>query len=77
MRPTRQRRADVEADAVGAAGAIVEGDPKEIKQQRDVWTFTRAMTSDNPNWLLTGSSPSRKWSSSAFSRAAFSREVSV
>ncbi len=24
-------------------GAIVEGDPKEIKQQRDVWTFSRDM----------------------------------
>ncbi len=35
-------------------GRIVEGDPKEIKQQRDVWTFTRNMASDNPNWLLTG-----------------------
>lgn len=35
-------------------GAIVEGDPKEIKQQRDVWTFSRVMTSENPNWLLTG-----------------------
>jgi predicted lipid-binding transport protein (Tim44 family) len=35
-------------------GKIVEGDPKEIKQQRDVWTFTRNMASDNPNWLLTG-----------------------
>jgi predicted lipid-binding transport protein (Tim44 family) len=36
------------------SGAVVEGDPKEIKQQRDVWTFTRNMVSDNPNWLLTG-----------------------
>ena len=35
-------------------GAIVEGDPKEIKQQRDVWTFSRDMASGNPNWLLTG-----------------------
>jgi predicted lipid-binding transport protein (Tim44 family) len=35
-------------------GAIVEGDAKEIKQQRDVWTFSRVMTSENPNWLLTG-----------------------
>jgi len=35
-------------------GVIVEGDPKEIKQQRDVWTFSRDMASDNPNWLLTG-----------------------
>lgn len=36
------------------SGAVVEGDPREIKQQRDVWTFSRVMTSDNPNWLLTG-----------------------
>lgn len=36
------------------SGVVVEGDPKEIKQQRDVWTFTRNMASDNPNWLLTG-----------------------
>lgn len=35
-------------------GAVVEGDPNEIKQQRDVWTFTRDLGSDNPNWLLTG-----------------------
>ena len=35
-------------------GRIVEGAPHELKQQRDVWTFTRDMTSPNPNWLLTG-----------------------
>lgn len=35
-------------------GRIVEGAPNEIKQQTDVWTFTRDMTSPNPNWLLTG-----------------------
>jgi predicted lipid-binding transport protein (Tim44 family) len=35
-------------------GRIVEGNPNEIKQQRDVWTFTRHMGSDDPNWLLTG-----------------------
>lgn len=35
-------------------GRIVEGAPNELKQQKDVWTFTRDMTSDNPNWLLTG-----------------------
>jgi predicted lipid-binding transport protein (Tim44 family) len=37
-----------------AEGRIVEGDPNEIKQQRDVWTFTRHMGSDDPNWKLTG-----------------------
>ena len=35
-------------------GRIVEGAPNELKQQKDVWTFSRDMASDNPNWLLTG-----------------------
>jgi predicted lipid-binding transport protein (Tim44 family) len=35
-------------------GRIVEGAPNELKQQKDVWTFTRNMTSENPNWQLTG-----------------------
>ncbi|MEQ9039772.1 MAG: Tim44/TimA family putative adaptor protein [Silicimonas sp.] len=33
-------------------GDIVEGNPNEIKRQRDVWTFSRIMGSDNPNWHL-------------------------
>lgn len=37
-----------------AEGRIVEGAPGELKQQKDIWTFSRDMTSDNPNWLLTG-----------------------
>ncbi len=37
-----------------ASGEIVEGDPRNIKQQRDVWTFSRNMASDSPNWLLSG-----------------------
>jgi len=35
-----------------AEGDVVEGDPSEIKRQADVWTFSRLMGSDNPNWLL-------------------------
>lgn len=35
-------------------GRIVEGAPGELKQQRDVWTFSRNMKSDNPNWELAG-----------------------
>lgn len=34
------------------AGEIVEGNPKEVKRQKDVWTFARIMGSDNPNWQL-------------------------
>lgn len=35
-----------------ADGEIVEGNPNEIKRQRDVWTFSRVMGSDDPNWQL-------------------------
>jgi len=35
-----------------AAGEIVEGNPEEIKRQKDVWTFARIMGSDDPNWQL-------------------------
>jgi predicted lipid-binding transport protein (Tim44 family) len=34
------------------AGQIVEGNPEEIKRQRDVWTFARRMGSTDPNWQL-------------------------
>ncbi|EAQ02984.1 transporter, Tim44 family protein [Pseudooceanicola batsensis HTCC2597] len=34
------------------AGEVIEGDPKSIKTQRDVWTFARKMGSDDPNWQL-------------------------
>ncbi|CUH60570.1 Tim44/TimA family putative adaptor protein [Thalassobacter stenotrophicus] len=33
-------------------GEIVEGNPNEIKKQRDVWTFARTMGEDDPNWRL-------------------------
>ncbi len=36
-----------------AEGEVVEGDPNEIVRQRDTWTFTRKMGSDDPNWQLT------------------------
>ena len=35
-----------------AAGDVVEGDPNEIKRQRDVWTFARSMGAKDPNWEL-------------------------
>ena len=33
-------------------GDVVEGNPSEIKRQRDVWTFAREMGADDPNWQL-------------------------
>ncbi|KAF0676310.1 Tim44/TimA family putative adaptor protein [Profundibacterium mesophilum] len=35
-----------------AEGEIVEGDPRGIKRQRDVWTFARTMGANDPNWQL-------------------------
>lgn len=35
-----------------AEGEVVEGDPSEIKRQRDVWTFARVMGAQDPNWQL-------------------------
>ncbi|MCU0909209.1 MAG: Tim44/TimA family putative adaptor protein [Rhodobacteraceae bacterium] len=34
------------------SGEIVEGNPNEIKRQRDVWTFARKMGASDPNWQL-------------------------
>ncbi len=34
------------------AGEIIEGNPNEVKRQKDVWTFARHMGADNPNWNL-------------------------
>jgi predicted lipid-binding transport protein (Tim44 family) len=33
-------------------GRVVEGDPNEVRRQRDLWTFGRVMGSDDPNWTL-------------------------
>lgn len=38
------------------AGEIIEGNPNDIKRQRDVWSFARIMGSDNPNWQLVATS---------------------
>lgn len=35
-----------------AQGAVIEGDPKAARKQRDVWTFARRMGQDDPNWQL-------------------------
>ena len=35
-----------------AEGEVVEGSSSQIKRQRDVWTFSRVMGTDDPNWLL-------------------------
>ena len=34
------------------SGEIVEGDSKQIKRQKDIWTFSKDIKSSSPNWLL-------------------------
>lgn len=40
-----------------ASGTVVDGDPKKIRKQKDVWSFARTIGADDPNWQLveTGS----------------------
>lgn len=33
-------------------GDVIEGDPNSVKKQTDIWTFSRIMGSDDPNWTL-------------------------
>lgn len=37
-----------------AANQVVEGDPNEVKEITDVWTFERDTASRDPNWKLSG-----------------------
>jgi predicted lipid-binding transport protein (Tim44 family) len=34
------------------AGEVIEGDPKQVRQVTDVWTFERDTASRDPNWKL-------------------------
>lgn len=33
-------------------GDLIEGSPTDVKKQRDVWTFSRKMGTDDVNWFL-------------------------
>ncbi|WP_339691722.1 Tim44/TimA family putative adaptor protein [Celeribacter baekdonensis] len=35
-----------------ATGQLVEGNPNDIKRQKDIWTFARTIGADDPNWQL-------------------------
>ncbi len=49
---TLRFEAEVTSAVRNTAGEIVEGDPNEIKRQRDTWTFARTLGTDDPNWQL-------------------------
>ena len=37
---------------VDKTGAVVDGDPQEVAEVTDRWTFARSVVSDDPNWNL-------------------------
>lgn len=44
--------ADLTWQVRDADGVVIEGDEKQIKRQKDVWTYARKMGVDDPNWQL-------------------------
>lgn len=34
------------------SGEVVDGDPRKIRKQKDIWSFARKMGEDDPNWQL-------------------------
>jgi predicted lipid-binding transport protein (Tim44 family) len=38
------------------AGAVIEGDPANVRDITDVWTFARDLRGSNPNWILVATS---------------------
>ncbi|MBV9061576.1 MAG: Tim44 domain-containing protein [Alphaproteobacteria bacterium] len=41
---------------VDASGAVVEGDPKAVRDVTDVWSFERNVRATDPNWRLVATS---------------------
>src|SRR5210317_975005 len=37
-------------------GTVIEGDSKQVKRQKDIWTFARDVSSNDPNWQLVATS---------------------
>ena len=33
-------------------GEVIDGDPKQVREVTDIWTFARELTSRDPNWKL-------------------------
>ena len=45
---------DISSCVRDSEGKIIEGDPKKIKKQRDIWTFYKDFSKKEPNWFLSG-----------------------
>lgn len=48
--------AEMTSVVLDSDGNVIEGDKKQVKRQKDVWTFARDMSSYDPNWQLVATS---------------------
>lgn len=39
------------------AGDVIDGDPRQIREVTDIWTFAREVSSKDPNWRLIATQP--------------------
>jgi predicted lipid-binding transport protein (Tim44 family) len=44
------------SSTVDANGAVVDGDPKSVREVTDVWSFERNVRASDPNWTLVATS---------------------
>ena len=47
--------AEMTSEVSDQSGTVIEGDKTTAKTQRNQWTFSRTMGSDDPNWQLVAS----------------------
>lgn len=40
------------SSTLDAAGEVIDGDPDQVAEVRDIWTFARDIRSNDPNWKL-------------------------
>jgi len=43
---------------MNSAGQVISGDPQKIQEVTDIWTFSRNVGADNPNWRLVATQAS-------------------
>jgi predicted lipid-binding transport protein (Tim44 family) len=48
--------AEMSSVVLDSDGTVIEGDSKQVKRQKDIWTFARDMSSSDPNWQLVATS---------------------
>ncbi|HEY8580761.1 MAG TPA: TIM44-like domain-containing protein, partial [Beijerinckiaceae bacterium] len=42
-----------------AAGGVIDGSPDKVVDMADVWTFSRDLSSRDPNWRLVATEAGR------------------